>query len=99
MDLNLRRKCVRILRRACGLETILSHPRILSENIFKEGDVAFTSGDFTDVWKALHDANRVGVEPFHANTVENLSTIKQVRNVMLMGKCVFESRGSDCFEG
>ena len=95
MDLDLRRKCVHILRRICSSQTILPRSCILSENISKEGDIAFASGGLTDDWKGRHNGNRVCVKAFRA---ENLSKIKQVRDVTLTCKRASESHRSDCFE-
>ena len=78
MALDLRRRSVRILRRVCGLQTILPRSCILSENISKEGDIAFASGGFADVWKGRHNGNSVCIKAFRAYTAENLSKIKQV---------------------
>jgi hypothetical protein len=78
MELDLRRKSVRILRRVCGSETILPRSCILSENISKEGDIAFASGGFADVWKGRHNGKLVCIKAFRAYTAENLSKIKQV---------------------
>ena len=80
MVLDLRRKCVRILRSVCASQTILPRSCILSEDISKEGDVAFDSGGFTDVWKGHHNGNRVCIKAFHAYTSEYLSIIKKVRS-------------------
>ena len=80
MSIDLRRRSVRILRRVCGSQTILPRSCILSENISKEGDIAFASGGFTDVWKGRHNGNRVCIKAFRAYTAENLSKIKQVRS-------------------
>jgi hypothetical protein len=78
MSLDLRRRSVRILRRVCGQQTILPRSCILSENISKEGDIAFASGGFADVWKGRHNGNPVSVKAFRAYTAENLSKIKKV---------------------
>ena len=78
MQIDLRRKSVRILRRVCGSQTILPRSCILSENISKEGDIAFASGGFADVWKGLHMGDRVCVRTFRAHTTEKQSKIKQV---------------------
>jgi hypothetical protein len=78
MSLDLRRRSVRILRRVCGLQTVLPRSCILSENISKEGDIAFASGGFADVWKGRHNGNSVCIKAFRAYTAENLSKIKQV---------------------
>ena len=80
MELDLRRKCVRVLRRVCGSEAILPRSCILSENISKEGDIAIASGGFADIWKGRHNGNRVCIKAFRAYTVENLSKIKQVHS-------------------
>ena len=80
MPLDLRRKSVRILRKVCGSQAILPRSCILSENISREGNIAFFSGGFADVWKGRHNGNRVGIKAFRAYTAENLSKIKQVRN-------------------
>jgi hypothetical protein len=78
MDLDIRRKSVRILRRVCGSQTILPRSCTLSDNISKEGEIAFASGGFADVWKGRHNAGRVCIKAFRAYTAENLSKIKQV---------------------
>ena len=78
MSLDLRRRSVRILRRLCGSQNILPRSCILSENILKEGDIAFASGGFADVWKGRHNGNLVCIKAFRAYTAENLSKIKQV---------------------
>jgi hypothetical protein len=78
MDLDIRRKSVRILRRVCGSQTILPRSCIFSDNISKEGDIPFASGGFTDVWKGRQNHNRVCIKAFRAYTAEDLSKIKQV---------------------
>ena len=80
MPLDLRRKSVRILRKVCGSQAILPRHCIISEDIAKEGDIAFASGGFADVWKGRHHGNRVCIKAFRAYTAENLSKIKQVRS-------------------
>ena len=79
MEFDHRRKSVHTLRRVCGLQTILPRSCILSENIAKEGDVAFASGTFTDIWTGRHGGNRVCIKAFRLRTAECLSKIKQVR--------------------
>jgi len=78
MDLDLRRKSIRVLRRVCGSQTILPRSCILSDGISKEGDIAFASGGFADVWKGRRNGDRVCIKAFRAYTAENLSKIKQV---------------------
>jgi len=78
MELDLRRRSVRILRRVCGSQAILPRSCILSENISREGDIAFASGGFADVWKGRSGGTRVCVKAFRAYTAENLFKIKQV---------------------
>ena len=80
MPLDLRRKSVRILRKVCGSQGILPRSCILSENISKEGDIAFASGRFNDVWKGRHNENRVCIKVFQAYTARELPEIKQVRS-------------------
>ena len=53
---------------------------MISENISKEGDIAFASGGFADVWKGRYNGNRVCIKVCRAYTAENLSKIKQVRS-------------------
>ena len=80
MDLDIRRKSVHILRRVCGSQTILPLSCVISGNISKEGEIAFASGSFTDVWKGRHNDNPVCIKAFRTYTTKNLSKIKQVRN-------------------
>ena len=79
MTLDLRKRSVRTLRRACCLWNVLPRSCILSGNITKEGDTVAASGRFADVWKGLHRGNRVCVKTFHTRTARGLSKIKQVR--------------------
>ena len=80
MSLDLRKRSARILRRVCGLQMILPRSCIISDNISKEGDIAFASGGFADVWKGRHSGNSVCIKEFRAYTANNLSKAKQVRN-------------------
>jgi len=80
MGLDLRRKSIRILRKVCGAQAILPRSCVLSDNISKEGDIAFASGVSTDAWRGRHGGNRVCVKAFRAYTADNLSKIKQVRS-------------------
>ena len=80
MDIDLRRKCVHILRRVCGLQTILPRSCILSDNISKERDIAVCPSDgFVNTWKGHQNGNRVCVKAFRTHTAEELSNAKQVR--------------------
>jgi len=79
MELDLRRKSVRILRRVCVSQTMLPRSCILSNDISKEGDIAFASRGFADVWKGRHNGNPVCMKAFRINTGAGLSKIKQVR--------------------
>ena len=78
MSLDLRRRSVRILRRVCGLRMILPRSCMISDGISKEGNTAFASGGFADVWKGRHNGNPVRVIAFRAYTADNLAKIKQV---------------------
>ena len=78
MNPDIRRKSVHILRRVCGSQTILPPSCVISDNISKEGDIAFASGGFADVWKGRHNDNPVYIKAFRAYTAENLSKIKKV---------------------
>ena len=78
MSLDLRSRSVRILRRVCGLQTILPRSCIISDVISKEGDTAFASGGFADVWKGRYNENSVCVKAFRAYTAGNLAEIKKV---------------------
>jgi len=78
MELDLRKKIFRILRKVCGSQTVLPRSCILSDNTVKEGDIAFTSGGFADVWEGRHNGNRVCIKAFRILTTESLFKIKQV---------------------
>ena len=78
MDIDIRRKSVRILRGVCGSQAILPRSCMLSDNVSKESDIPFASGDFTDVWRGRHNGNRVSIKAFRAYTAGSLSKIKQV---------------------
>ncbi|KAF9648291.1 kinase-like protein [Thelephora ganbajun] len=76
-NLDLRRKSVPILRRVCGSQAILPRSCMFSDNISKEGDIPFASGEFADIWKGHHNGSRVCVKAFRTYTAENLFKIKQ----------------------
>lgn len=78
MELDLRETIFRIVRKVCGLQSILPRSCILSDNITKEGDIAFTSRGFADVWEGHHNGNRVCIKAFRIFAAENLFKIKQV---------------------
>ena len=78
MTLDLRKRSDRILRRVCGLQMILPRSCLISDGISKEGDVAFASGGFADVWKGRYNGNPVCVKAFRNYTAQNLAKIKQV---------------------
>jgi len=80
MELDLRRKSVRILRRVCSAQTILPRSCILPDNISKEGDIPFTSRGGVDGWKGLYSGNRVHIKVFRVFKAGELSKIKQVRS-------------------
>lgn len=81
MSLDLRKSSVGILRRLCDSQTVPPRSCVLSESIAKEGDVAFASGEFTDVWKGRHNGNSVWIKAFRTYTAEKLGRIKQVRAI------------------
>jgi hypothetical protein len=78
MDLDLRRKCIRIHRRVCDSEAILSRSCILSDNISKEGDIVFAYESLGDVWKGRNNGELACIKAFRASTAEYVSRIKQV---------------------
>ena len=83
MELSLRIKSGRVLRRLCGAQTILPRSCIISENISKEGEIAFASEGFAQVWKGHHNGNSVCIKVFCGDTTGDLSKIKRVRTKQL----------------
>jgi hypothetical protein len=51
VDSNLRRRCIRALRKTCGLHGVLPTSHIVSFPLHKLGKQHFTSGGSADVWK------------------------------------------------
>ena len=97
MELDLRRKCIRILRRVCGAQTILPRSCVLSREISKEGDIPFASGRGIDGWRGLHSGSRVRIKAFRVSTAGRLSKIKEVRSKGSHMLCVhLTTRGSVC---
>ena len=78
MPLDLREMSVQILRKVCGSQSVLPRSCILSNDISTEGDTAFTSGRFADVWKGRHNGNPVCIKAFRTENTEDLSETKQV---------------------
>ena len=80
MPIDLRKMSVRILRKVCGSQSILPRSCVLSGDISTEGDTAFASGGFADIWRGNHNGNPVRIKAFRTETTENLSKTKQVLN-------------------
>ena len=97
MSLGLRRSSVHILRRVCGLQAILPRSCILSDNISKEGDIAFASGRVADVWKGRHNEKPVCIKAFRAYTVNNLTKIKKVCRLFRL-TCAFDESWQRLFQ-
>ena len=57
---------------------ILPRSCIISDRLSRNGEIAFASGGFADVWKGRHNGNAVCMKEFRAYTAENLSKIKLV---------------------
>ena len=51
---------------------------MLSDNVTKEGDIAFASGGFADIWEGRHNGNRVCIKAFRVFAAENMLKIKKV---------------------
>jgi hypothetical protein len=79
LPVGLQRKSIHILRTVCGLQIILPHSCILSDDTSKEGDIAFASGRFADSWKGRHNGKPVRLKAFRVYMAENPSKLKQVR--------------------
>ena len=78
MEFNLRRKILRIFSKVCDSQTILPRSCMLSDNVTKEGEIAFASGGLADIWEGRHNGNRVCIKAFCIFTAENLFKIKKV---------------------
>lgn len=79
VSLDLRRRCVRILRRVCASQYILPSSCTLLYNISKEGDAPFhPSRGFANVWKGRHNGNFVRIKAFRMYAAEDLSRVKKV---------------------
>ena len=78
--IGLRRSGVRILQRVCCLQVTLPRSCTLSDNISKEGDIAFASGWLANVWKGCYNGDYVCIKALRVYKVKNFSKIKQVRD-------------------
>ena len=78
--IGLRRSGVRILQRVCCLQVTLPRSCTLSDNISKEGDIAFASGWVANVWKGCYNGDYVCIKALRVYKVKNFSKIKQVRD-------------------
>lgn len=57
VDLELRRRCLRALRKTCGLCGVLPVSYTIVHPLSKPGLRPFASGGFSDVWKVTHEHN------------------------------------------
>ena len=97
MELDLRQKIFRILRKVCSSQTILPRSSILSDNVVKEGNIALACGGFADVWEGRHGGNRVCIKAFRVFTAENLFKIKRVYTLGSHASCThLTACGSTC---
>ena len=79
MEVDLRRKSIRILRAVCFSRTILPRSCLLSD-ISKEGDIGLkASGGFRGALKGHRNGNRVRVKSLRTHTGGGLSKIERVR--------------------
>ena len=78
MDLDLRKKTFRVLWKVCGSQIILPRSSILSNNVAREGDIAFACGGFADIWEGRHNGGRVCIKAFRVFAAEDLRKVKQV---------------------
>lgn len=85
-DSELRKRCIRALKAACGLYGILPTSYVVTSTLTKPGTRAFTSGGFADVWRVIdeNDHNRVfAVKSFRVYEHDPIERINKVQNLSI----------------
>ena len=82
-DPALGKRCVRALRKTCGLHGLLPTSHIISFGSSRPGPLPFASGSSSDTWRFVdnEDQDRVfAVKSFRVYTTDDIESVTRVRN-------------------
>ena len=82
-DLDLRKRCIRALRKTCGLNGILPTSHVISFTLCQPSQRAFASGGYSDIWRLADKRNPdlvFAVKSLRVYEQDYSETINKVRN-------------------
>ena len=89
VDSDLRRRCLRALRKTCGLYGIIPTSYTITQPLSKPGPRAFASGGFSDVWRLTHQHNPnmtfavKSLRVYEKDPVEKINKVRSSRQTEL----------------
>ena len=83
MGVKLRKKCLLVLRKLCGLCGSLPSSHMIQEGLQKTDDYAFTSGGFADVYRGTYKGQKVAIKAFRIYAQGDLMQVRKVTLFLL----------------
>ena len=83
-----RRLLLRALGVVCGVTTQLPHAMVLSDGLYKSGEIAVASGGFTDTWRGSYQTKNVALKAFRTYPVQDSKEAEKVRPTIWMNIAV-----------
>ena len=82
VDSRLHRRCLRALRKTCGIYGILPDSYTFTSPLSKPGERPFAPGGFSDVWKLTDETNSrdYGVKRLRVYQLDPTDKINKVRS-------------------
>ena len=80
-DPELRRRCIRALRKTCGLYGILPTSHTVPFKLTKPGQRPFASGGFSDVWRLNDERNQDQVFAVKSLRVYEVDPVEKINKV------------------
>ena len=77
----LRRRCIRALRKTCGLYGLLPTSYTITFSLSKSGQRAFASGGFTDVWRLTDETDPKRVFAVKSLRVYDQDPVEKINKV------------------
>jgi len=78
VDPDLSRKCLRALRKICGLTGMLPRSHMLTDGLTKSNDVPMTSGGFADVWDGHYGDTRVAIKALRVYRTDDQEMLRKM---------------------
>jgi len=80
-DTDLQRRCIRALRKTCGLYGILPTSYVVPFTLTKPGNRPFASGGFADVWRLTDEETQDQVFAVKSLRVYEVDPVEKINKV------------------